>query len=139
MPAKHNRETKVEDDIEYNYVINRVATEESGQTVAEVTYTPVDARLRAVTRNVSLPLDKAKDASHAREITESKVRQRAPTTEWAEALRLIDEPEPLPAEDARREVEALVGKPVEVRKPKPRSRRDQIRERFLADTPRGEE
>lgn len=118
-----------EQDIEYDYTVDEVR--ESGEVV--ITYTPVDARLKAVTRTVPVPFHKARDADHAEQILETKARGRAPTQEWVNALAAAAAPPTLGREAGAAALrERVVGQQRQVRKTERLTREERLRRDFLA-------
>lgn len=107
------------DDIEYTYLINEIVDDTGdGAIVVNVTYRAADERLQEITRNVTVPVHKVQSAERAEEVMDVKIRSRAPTAEWAEALRLVDRTPGPPREDVLKHLETRVGTNRKVEKPR---------------------
>lgn len=115
--------------IEYTYTVTGISDD---GTTATVTYTPADDRLKPVNRAVPVPIGKARDADHARQILEQKVRQRAPLHEWGEALQLLEGRKGPSVESLVSSLrESVVGKERRIEPPKEESPEERIRREFL--------
>jgi len=74
-----------EEDIEFDWEVLEVfnTPEKRGATVA---YTPVDPKMSAVELFVPVPFHKVADETHALEVMELKINQRAPRAAWTKEI-----------------------------------------------------
>jgi len=70
-------------EFDYSYTVDSIS--DDGRT-AQVTYTPEDERLEAITQGVPVPLHKATDEDHAKRIVKQKVQSYAPHSVWQKQL-----------------------------------------------------
>lgn len=119
---------------DYDYTIDDI--DEDAQVVT-VTYTALDARLKPVTRNVSVPFHKASDEDHAEQIMHQKIRSRAPTGEWAAALDSLERRTMDPKEAAAAVKQRVtMGARQQIRKPERKSREERLQDEMLTEEAR---